>query len=93
MKSYGRLSVSTRNLPRQNEVLLTVKDTGPGISPDILPQVFDAFITDKQTGTGLGLTISRDIIEQHFGRIEAGNHPEGGAVFNIWLPADAKGRV
>ena len=86
MEPGGRLTVRTRNLPQQNEILFTVKDTGPGIDPDILPQVFEAFVTDKQTGTGLGLTITRDIIEQHFGRIEAENDPEGGAVFKIWLP-------
>jgi len=86
MEPGGRLLVWTRSLPQQNEILLTVKDTGPGIDPEILPQIFDAFITDKQTGTGLGLTITRDIIEQHFGRIEAGNDPEGGAIFNIWFP-------
>jgi signal transduction histidine kinase len=88
----GRLTARTLSLPQQNEILLTVQDTGPGIAPDILPKVFDAFITDKQTGTGLGLTITRDIIEQHFGRIEAANDPAGGAVFSIWLPTDGKGR-
>lgn len=92
MKPGGRLTVRTQSLPPQKEVLLTVKDTGPGIAPDILPQIFDAFITDKQTGTGLGLTISRDIIEQHFGRIEAENNPEGGAVFKVWLPMHEKER-
>jgi signal transduction histidine kinase len=92
MRPGGRLTARTLSLPQQNEILLTVQDTGPGIAPDILPKVFDAFITDKQTGTGLGLTITRDIIEQHFGRIEAANDPAGGAVFNIWLPADGKGR-
>jgi len=92
MKPGGRLIVRTLNLPQQNEVLLTVKDTGPGIDPDLLPRIFDAFITDKQTGTGLGLTITRDIIEQHFGRIEAENDPDGGAVFRVWLPIDGKGR-
>ena len=91
MEPGGRLIVRTRSLPRQNEVLLTVKDTGPGIAQEILPQIFDAFITDKQTGTGLGLTITRDIIEQHFGRIEAENDPQGGAVFNVWLPIEGKG--
>lgn len=88
----GRLTARTLSLPQQNEILLTVQDTGPGIAPDILSKVFDAFITDKQTGTGLGLTITRDIIEQHFGRIEAANDPAGGAVFNIWLPTVGKGR-
>ena len=92
MKPGGRLIVRTESLPQHNEVLLTVKDTGPGISPEILPQIFDAFITDKQTGTGLGLTITRDIIEQHLGRIEAQNDPEGGATFNVWLPTSVKGQ-
>lgn len=91
MQPGGRLIVWTQSLPPQKEILLTVKDTGPGIAPDILPRVFDAFVTDKQAGTGLGLTITRDIIEQHFGRISAENEPEGGAVFKVWLPMDEKG--
>jgi two-component system sensor histidine kinase HupT/HoxJ len=52
----------------------------------MLPKIFDAFITSKHTGTGLGLTITHDILEQHHGRIEAANHPNGGAIFYIWLP-------
>ena len=86
MEAGGRLTVRTEGLIQQNEVLFSVKDTGPGIDPDILPQIFDAFITSKLTGTGLGLTITRDIIEQHFGRIKVNNDPEGGAIFKIWLP-------
>jgi len=93
MEPGGRLTVRTRSLPQQNKVLFTVKDTGQGIAPEILPQIFDAFITDKLTGTGLGLTITRDIVEQHFGSIEAKNDPQGGAIFNIWLPMHGeKGR-
>ncbi|HKJ38154.1 MAG TPA: GAF domain-containing protein, partial [Anaerolineales bacterium] len=89
----GRLTVRTQSLIQQNEILLTVKDTGPGIAVDILPHIFDPFITDKQTGTGLGLTITHDIIEQHFGRIKAENDPQGGAIFSIWLPIhNEKGR-
>ncbi|MFT3892841.1 MAG: GAF domain-containing protein [Anaerolineales bacterium] len=91
MQPGGRLTVWTRNLSPKNEVLLTVKDTGPGIDDEILPQIFDAFITSKHTGTGLGLTITHDIIQQHHGRITAGNDPEGGAVFNVWLPVDERG--
>jgi len=91
MKPGGCLTVQTRGLLLQNEVLLTVKDTGPGIDPEILPRIFDAFITNKLAGTGLGLTITHDIIQQHHGRIEAHNDPQGGAVFNIWLPIDEGG--
>ena len=91
MSTGGRLSVWTRVLPSENEVFLSVKDDGPGIDPEILPQIYDPFITSKHTGTGLGLTITHDIIEQHHGRIEAENDPAGGAVFNIWLPIDQRG--
>ena len=86
MKPGGRLTIETHFVPPQNEVMFTVKDTGPGINSEIIPRIFDAFITTKETGTGLGLTITHDIIQQHHGRIEAENHPEGGAIFKIWLP-------
>ena len=89
----GRLTVRTRSLPQQKEVLLTVTDTGPGIDTEIMPNIFDPFITGKSTGTGLGLTITHDIIEQHHGRIEAENDPNGGAVFNVWLPIYEGGQV
>jgi len=91
MKPGGRLTVITRSLPEQNEVLLTVQDTGPGIDPEILPHIFEPFITSKHTGTGLGLTITHDIIEQHHGHMDAKNGPQGGAIFNIWLPVHKKG--
>jgi signal transduction histidine kinase/GTP-sensing pleiotropic transcriptional regulator CodY len=90
MKPGGYLTVETRFIPSQREVMFTVKDTGPGISSEILPRIFDAFITSKETGTGLGLTITHDIIQQHHGRIEAENHPQGGAVFKVWLPVEER---
>jgi signal transduction histidine kinase len=65
-----------------------VRDTGPGIDPEILPSIFEPFITSKSTGTGLGLTITLDIIQQHHGRIEVENNPEQGATFKVWLPVD-----
>jgi PAS domain S-box-containing protein len=86
MQPGGCLTVETHGLLQQNEVMLIVKDTGPGIDPEILPRVFDAFITSKHSGTGLGLTITHDIIQQHHGHIEAENDPEAGAIFKIWLP-------
>jgi len=91
MKPGGRVTALTRCLPAQNEIFLSVKDTGPGIDAEILPRIFEPFITSKYTGTGLGLTITHDIIQQHHGRIEAENHPQGGAVLNIWLPTNEKG--
>ncbi len=86
MKPGGCLTVQTQRLPSQNEILFAVRDTGPGIDPEILPNIFEPFITGKPTGTGLGLTITHDIIHQHHGRIEAANHPNGGAIFSVWLP-------
>ena len=88
MKPGGCLRVQTQRLVPQREVLFSVKDTGPGIDTDILPNIFEPFITGKPTGTGLGLTITHDIIHQHHGRIQAENHVEGGAIFHVWLPVD-----
>ena len=87
MQPGGRLLVETCNLSEQEEILLSIKDSGPGIEPEILPKIFDPFITSKHTGTGLGLTITHDILQQHHGRITAENAPEGGAIFRVWLPA------
>ena len=83
----GRLSVFTQYLPQSCEALIMVGDNGSGIDPSILPNIFEAFVTNKASGTGLGLTISYDIIQKHHGRIKAENKPEGGAIFSIWLPA------
>ncbi|MHB1426277.1 MAG: ATP-binding protein, partial [Gemmataceae bacterium] len=65
---------------------LTVTDTGSGIPPHILKRLFTPFVSGKPTGTGLGLCISKGIVEYHGGRITAKNRPEGGAIFAITLP-------
>jgi signal transduction histidine kinase/GTP-sensing pleiotropic transcriptional regulator CodY len=83
--SGGLLTVSTQTAENK-EVFLSVADTGPGIDPILLPRIFDAFVTSKERGTGLGLTITYDIVHRHNGRIEAENNPDGGATFKIWLP-------
>ncbi len=82
----GTLNVCTKFIEESNEVFLSISDNGKGIDPSILPNIFDAFITNKERGTGLGLTISYDIILKHQGRITAENNPAGGATFNVWLP-------
>jgi signal transduction histidine kinase len=89
MPSGGRLIVSTESLDGK-EILVSVSDTGPGIDPIILPNIFDAFVTNKDSGTGLGLTITYDIIHRHNGRITAVNNPGGGATFNFWIPTSDK---
>ena len=90
MQPGGNLSVQTQLIPSEDRVLLSVSDTGPGIDPEILPHIFEPFFTNKETGTGLGLTITNDIIRQHNGAISAENNPQGGALFKVWLPIHKK---
>jgi PAS domain S-box-containing protein len=65
---------------------LTIGDTGPGIPADVLPRVFEPLFTTRNFGAGLGLPITRQIIEQHGGTIEIASPPEGGTTVTIWLP-------
>jgi len=72
---------------RDGMIELAVIDSGVGIPPDRLPHVFDPFITTKAEGTGIGLSISKTIVEMHGGRIWAENNREGGATFRFTLKA------
>ena len=68
-------------------VVISVKDTGTGIDPEILSRLFTRFATKSDTGTGLGLFISRRIVEAHGGKIWGENNsPEKGATFTFSLP-------
>src|SRR5882672_3612733 len=71
------------------QVRLEVLDSGPGIHPNVLPRIFEAFTTTKGPGegNGLGLWVSYSIVEQHQGSLRAHNRPEGGSAFVIDLPA------
>lgn len=66
---------------------LIVRDHGPGIPAETMPRLFEPFVTTKPGGLGLGLAISRGIAERFRGELNAENHPEGGAVFRLTLPA------
>ena len=66
-------------------VAVIVADTGPGIAPEIAAQLFQPFVTTKPQGMGVGLSISRTIIEAHGGRIWAEPNPGGGTVFRFTL--------
>jgi signal transduction histidine kinase len=82
------ISVSAkRKNSNQEEVIVSIKDTGEGINPEILPRLFTKFATRSFSGTGLGLYISKSIVEAHGGKMWAENNPDGkGANFTFTLP-------
>jgi signal transduction histidine kinase len=88
MPRGGRLEARLEGQPG-GAICLTVSDTGPGIAAEVAGRLFTPFATTKPTGTGLGLSVSRRILEEHGGAIAAGNRPGGGAAFTITLPGPA----
>ena len=70
----------------QSTISISVSDSGPGIDPERISNVFEAFATTKVNGTGLGLAISQRIIERHGGKIAARTNSSGGARLEITLP-------
>jgi two-component system C4-dicarboxylate transport sensor histidine kinase DctB len=86
MQGTGSIEAHARRDSR--EVVLAIRDAGPGIVPQHLERVFEPFFTTKQPGEGigLGLAISYEIVHELGGSIRAANHPQGGARFEIALP-------
>jgi signal transduction histidine kinase len=83
----GAVTLKIAKSDGDGEVLVTIKDTGAGIDDDITPRLFTKFATKSERGTGLGLYISKNIIEGHGGRVWAQNNVEGkGATFGFSLP-------
>jgi two-component system, OmpR family, sensor histidine kinase VicK len=83
----GNIDISVEKMQNDNVVVLSVRDTGSGIDPDIMPRLFTKFTTMSSVGTGLGLYISKNIVEAHGGRIWAENNSNGkGATFSFSLP-------
>jgi signal transduction histidine kinase len=80
----GKLTVGTRRV--EDQVEIAIHDTGPGIAPDVGTHLFEQFFTTKPQGTGLGLYISRQIIEQHGGRLRWESAPGAGSTFTASLP-------
>jgi C4-dicarboxylate-specific signal transduction histidine kinase len=88
-RSARVIEITTASRRSHKRVTITIRDTGAGISPEILPRIFDPFFTTKEVGqgTGLGLAITYGIVQDHGGTITANNGRDGGAVFHIELPS------
>jgi two-component system, NtrC family, sensor kinase len=84
MPEGGTLTIATRDT-EPDAVEIAVADTGPGLESELMDQLFQPFVTRKKDGTGLGLWISRSIVERYGGDLRAANRPGGGAVFTIVL--------
>jgi signal transduction histidine kinase len=83
----GTISISADVKGNDKELVISVRDSGNGIDPVIMPRLFTKFATKSNMGTGLGLFISKSIVEAHGGRIWAENNTEGkGATFGFSLP-------
>jgi signal transduction histidine kinase len=73
------------------QLMVSVSDTGVGLPPQQAEEIFNPFFTTKPQGTGMGLRISRSIVESHGGRIWAATNSSRGATFHFTLPAKADG--
>ncbi|MDQ3838658.1 MAG: HAMP domain-containing histidine kinase [Thermoproteota archaeon] len=89
----GEITITTMELKKNDnnnesgEIQVSVKDTGSGLSPAILPKIYSKFVSTDSGGTGLGLFVSRNIVEAHGGRIWAENNDDGkGATFSFVIP-------
>ena len=80
------LTIGTRTIPELGMAEVIVADTGPGIAPELADRLFQPFVTTKATGMGLGLSICREIVEAHHGRLTTAPGPSGGSVFRVTLP-------
>jgi two-component system NtrC family sensor kinase len=88
MPRGGNLWIETRMSSDEAEVEILVRDDGAGIAPDVLEHIFEPFLTTKERGhgVGLGLAISRGIVERHNGRIEVQSELGKGTTFTVSLP-------
>jgi signal transduction histidine kinase len=93
VQANGHIQVRSKSFSRnaQRWVAVAVEDDGPGIPPDVLPNIFEAFVSSRldARGTGLGLTVAEGIVDQHGGTITASNRAGGGACLEVALPANA----
>ncbi len=87
MPKGGQIDIRIERPPSAEAITITIDDTGVGIPEEARASIFDPFFTTKQRGTGLGLAVTRDIIEAHGGSISCEPRPGGGTRFHIVLPA------
>jgi signal transduction histidine kinase len=85
----GELTIASKKT-EQGQLLISVSDSGIGLPAGEAERIFDAFFTTKSQGTGMGLSISRRIVESHGGRLWASPNAGGGALFQFMLPGEAK---
>lgn len=85
MPDGGNLTIETGS--EEDFVFVRFTDTGPGISDEVLSKIFDPFVSTRDDGTGLGLTIVHRIVDDHDGHIEVSSEPGKGTTFTVWLPA------
>ena len=86
----GRVTVRVER--QDGHARIAVLDEGPGVRPENLPRIFDPYFSTHDTGTGLGLPITRRIVEEHGGTIAAGDNPGGGTRIQFTLPLAAAAR-
>ena len=91
MGAPGKLTISSHQ-KGDDQLLVSVADIGIGLQPENVEQIFSAFFTSKSQGTGMGLTISRSIIESHGGRLWATTNRGPGATFQFTLPIEPSAR-
>jgi PAS domain S-box-containing protein len=90
MSQGGTLELTTWCDEGRDEVCLAVSDSGMGISPDLKPHLFDPFFSTKEDGTGLGLFVSQNIVQESGGRIEVKSQVGEGTTFTVRLPVDRR---
>jgi nitrogen fixation/metabolism regulation signal transduction histidine kinase len=89
MPDGGELVVAVAHDARRREVVLSIKDSGPGLDPEVRLRLFEPYFSTKSSGTGLGLAIVQRAVEGHGGRIDVESRPRHGTAFRIHLPVAA----